>query len=108
MIPPFPFMGFPNNYTYNRQTKNQPIQNNNYDNNINKNADFRSIKGQTINDNTKEEQNFNFRSSNNFIDLFGIKLASDDLIILALLFFLYNEKVDDSFLFIALIMLLLS
>lgn len=57
---------------------------------------------------TKEEQESNSRSSNDYIDLFGIKLASDDLIILGLLFFLYNEKVDDTFLFIALIMLLLS
>ena len=57
---------------------------------------------------TKKEQEYNSRSSNDMFDLFGIKLATDDLIILALIFFLYNEKVDDIYLFIALILLLLN
>ena len=56
----------------------------------------------------KEEPEYNPRSSNDSIDFFGIRLAQDDLIILGLLFFLYNEKVDDTFLFIILILLLLS
>ena len=58
--------------------------------------------------NTKKEQESNSCSSDNLFDFFGLKLASDDLIIIALLFFLYNEKVNDTYLFIALIMLLLS
>lgn len=36
------------------------------------------------------------------------RLYNDDIIILALLFFLYTEKVNDTYLFIALFMLLLS
>ncbi|MBP3255373.1 MAG: hypothetical protein J6M60_02650 [Clostridia bacterium] len=36
------------------------------------------------------------------------RLYNDDLIIIALLFFLYTEKVNDTYLFIALIMLLMS
>ena len=56
----------------------------------------------------KKEQESNSCSSDNLFDFFGLKLASDDLIIIALLFFLYSEKVNDTYLFIALIMLLLS
>lgn len=41
-------------------------------------------------------------------DLFGIRLFSDDLLILAVLYFLYSEGVKDPELFIALILLLIS
>ena len=41
-------------------------------------------------------------------EFMGIKLYSDDILILLLLFFLYSEKVDDQWLYITLIMLLLS
>lgn len=49
--------------------------------------------------NTTDEQVF---------EIFGIKLASDDLLILALLFFLYKEEVKDIYLYITLILLLIS
>ena len=42
------------------------------------------------------------------IEILGIKLYQDDLIILGLLFFLYKEEVKDESLFISLILLLLS
>ena len=41
-------------------------------------------------------------------EIFGIKLCSDDILLICLIFFLYNEGVKDEFLFIALILLLLS
>ena len=41
-------------------------------------------------------------------EILGIQLFLDDLIILSLLFFLYQEGVQDELLFIALIFLLLS
>ncbi len=41
-------------------------------------------------------------------EIFGIKLYFDDLLIIALIFFLYNEGVRDNLLFISLILLLLS
>ncbi len=43
-----------------------------------------------------------------WFDLFGIKLYFDDVLILSLLFFLYNEEVKDEGLFLALILLLIS
>ncbi len=47
-------------------------------------------------------------SSEQFFDIFGIRLYFDDILILCLLFFLYQEEVQDQFLFIALLLLLLS
>lgn len=41
-------------------------------------------------------------------EIFGIKLYLDDIMILGLLFFLYQENVQDELLYIALILLLLS
>ena len=41
-------------------------------------------------------------------EILGIKLHYDDILLLCLIFFLYNEGVKDEFLFIALILLLLS
>lgn len=43
-----------------------------------------------------------------WLDLFGIKLYFDDVLILSLLFFLYREQVKDEGLFLALVMLLIS
>ena len=42
------------------------------------------------------------------IDIFGISLYYDDILLICLLFFLYNEGVKDQYLFISLILLLLS
>lgn len=70
--------------------------------------------------NNKENEQENFFCSNNidfndtdeykedFFDFFGLKLASDDVLILALLFFFYKEDVKDTYLYIALLLLLLS
>lgn len=61
--------------------------------------------------------NFNFINFDNLlssntnepiIEIFGIKLYLDDLIILSILFLLYKEGVQDELLFISLILLLLS
>ena len=43
-----------------------------------------------------------------WLDLFGIKLYFDDVLILSLLFFLYKEEVKDEGLFLALALLLIS
>ena len=41
-------------------------------------------------------------------EIFGIKLYYDDILLICLIFFLYQEGVQDDFLFIALVLLLLS
>ncbi len=52
----------------------------------------------------------NFFSINNDgkINLFGFSLYSDDLLIIAILFFLYSQNVNDKYIYIALFLLLLS
>ena len=40
--------------------------------------------------------------------LFGFSLYIDDLLILAILFLLYSQEVNDKFIYIALIMLLIN
>lgn len=42
------------------------------------------------------------------INIFGLELHFDDLLILGLLFFLYKEEVKDNYLYIVLLMLLFS
>ena len=43
-----------------------------------------------------------------FFELFGLKLYFDDILLICLIFFLYEEGVKDDELFISLILLLLS
>ena len=59
----------------------------------------------------RSKKDFSKKSStkdNVWLDLFGIKLYFDDVLILSLLFFLYQEEVKDEGLFLALVMLLIS
>lgn len=41
-------------------------------------------------------------------EIFGLKIYFDDLLLLCILFFLYQEGIQDEYLFIALMLLLLS
>lgn len=57
----------------------------------------------------EENRNCNFKEDDDEVfEIFGIKLHFDDLLIIALLFFLYKEEVKDQYLYISLILLLLS
>ena len=47
-------------------------------------------------------------NDNSIFEIFGIKLHSDDILLICLIFFLYKEGVKDEYLFISLILLLLS
>lgn len=49
-----------------------------------------------------------FGNEANCFEVFGITLHFDDILIICLLLFLYNEGVKDQLLFVSLIMLLLS
>ena len=59
-------------------------------------------KNSTNNERKKEEDRLPI------FEIFGIKLYFDDILLVALIFFLYDEGVQDNMLFIALILLLLS
>ena len=43
-----------------------------------------------------------------FFEIFGLKLYFDDILLICIIFFLYNEGVKDQWLFVTLILLLLS
>ena len=60
------------------------------------------------NSNLEKNRSNNKSDDNVWLDLFGIKLYFDDVLILSLLFFLYNEEVKDEGLFLALVLLLIS
>jgi len=98
----------PSNISINHQHKN-----NNKNHVYNNTNNYSNLDNYTINQTTKENDNKNDNENNDigynqFFEIFGIKLYFDDLLILALLFFLYKEEVKDSYLYIILFMLLLS
>ena len=120
----YPYFSFPyfRRYTvpsYNYQSKNTTsIKKNSHESSqefCNKSSS--NIKKDNIN-NSKTHYGFSFldnfinqndRDENeSYFDLFGLKLYNDDLLLIGLIFFLYKEDVKDQYLFIALILLLLS
>lgn len=98
------------NQQYNQQQfqqNKQQQQNNSQYHNINQNQNQK--QNQNENQNQKKEENrglFDFDSP--LFQILGIDLYFDDILILCLLFFLYQEGVKDQGLFISLILLLLS
>ena len=80
--------------------------------NFNTNNSLRtSTPNYEANDTTpKTHKKNNSKSINDtyFFELFGLKLYFDDVLLICLMFFLYNEGVRDNELFLSLILLLLS
>ena len=99
----FPHFPFPNNigyYSYNSNCyKNSPNKQNS--------SSKTELKSET---NTTIEAKKNNSKNNDdcFFELFGLKLYFDDVLLICLIFFLYQEGVKDEELFISLILLLLS
>ena len=81
---------------YIQKTHKEKLISNCMDNKINKEYNY---------DLDKKENKKNKQADSNFL---GFSLAFDDLLILAILFFLYKEKNEDPYLYIALILLLLN
>ena len=130
-----PFFGFPYNnfYINNRKLPYLPYKDSYNRNNLfstpsSFNRSFYSVKDRHISDksvafespvsdmfssinksdqvNKKDSHNESY--DNYFFEIFGLKLYFDDIMIICLLFFLYEEGVNDQELFISLILLLLS
>lgn len=51
---------------------------------------------------------FTGNSNMDYIEICGFRIATDDLLLLGIIFCLYKEGVEDQLLFICLILLLLS
>ncbi len=118
-----PFLGYPFNgfYNYNRRNSYYPY-------NLSYNKNIAPVKSNVPNTSpsikeplpesqpmsSKQSRNDEKRDSNSepfdnyFFEIFGLKLYFDDILLICLLFFLYEEGVKDQELFISLILLLLS
>lgn len=94
----FPRYGFPFPYL-------NPYRKYNYYNTFKKNN---KTSSSNFNVTTNKEKNIQNNNTDVWLDIFGIKLYSDDILILSLLYFLYEEEVKDEGLFLALVLLLIS
>ena len=108
-MPNYPFFGFKNRYFpykyYNYSTYKKKYNPIDY---ISKTkSPYKELEEAPIPPSTNLD-NEALSKGDQFFSILGIRLYFDDLIILALLFFLYNEKVKDEGLFLCLILLLLS
>lgn len=121
----FPFFKFPYpNYYYRhyphpypmkqRETPKQKVEDDEENKEMEKDTETRHFESKKISSKYHSFANFNVSNlfSSNLeepiLEILGIQLYLDDIIILSLLFFLYTEGVQDELLFIALILLLLS
>lgn len=103
---------FSNRYNVNNNFNNCNTHSNHFNNDtFNNNCNFTNAKNNCNNSPNNYTISINDTDSydyEQFINIFGFKLYFDDLLILALLFFLYKEEVKDESLYIALILLLLT
>ena len=108
----FPYFGYPyhrpyyqyynNSKNYVDIQKNIPEQENCETNQTSKNIDEKKVQRDlnSLDNNSKN-------TDTPIFEIFGFKLYSDDLIILAVLFLLYEQNVKDEMLYIILFLLLL-
>ena len=107
-MPRFPGYGLPFQYY-------RPYARNNFYNNYTPNSIINETTPPTLpvsEETPKLEENRSTKNAKQedpvWLDIFGIKLYFDDVLILSLLFFLYKEEVKDEGLFLALVLLLIS
>lgn len=82
--------------------------NSNIHNNSNTHCNSNSCDNSNFHNGSSHIDDCNIDEEQECFEIFGLKLYFDDLLIIALLFFLYQEEVKDSYLYISLILLLLS
>lgn len=106
-FPPRPYMFHPQSVNHKNQNNNMHTdkQNHKQTNNFSNNY-YKKEKPSTFTETSSSDNNDD--DDNTFFEIFGIKLHSDDILLICLIFFLYKEGVKDEYLFISLILLLLS
>ena len=112
----YPYIGYPFNKNYYRYFNQKP--NSDYYNSINKNTTYLSQSNSySLNEKVSNNDDIAYstkrsnnekKSNSEYIDIFGIRLHFDDILLILLIYFLYSEGVKDFGLFITLILLLLS
>lgn len=111
----FPFYGYPYNYPYYRYYNKYNNTSNLYPESTPQ-VQAQENKSESKKDSVINSNEFNNTTSSKFssnpedaiFEIFGIKLYLDDLIILGILFFLYQQNVNDQMLYIILFLLLFS
>lgn len=113
----YPYGGLPYYNKYSRYGYHYPSYNNLVQPSYNKNIKQKTnTKNETpknhvnsSNDNFyNNKANFDSNSDSPLFNMFGISLYFDDILLICLIFFLYNEGVEDEWLYIVLILLLLG
>ena len=123
-FPSFISRPYYNNYRYTRNHtnfNNRPSTNTHFENiqNVSRaNSNFENMQSiSRANSHFENTQNFSNKNyfknkdkkkDDSIFEIFGLKLHQDDLLLIGLILFLYTEGVKDEFLFISLILLLLS
>ena len=122
MVANYPYFGLPNYMRYMnpsaykniQQQKQEYIRNNSRAQPQNKNPYYSTPYTQNNRQNSQASMNSpkkekaKQQESPPLFSFFGINLYYDDVLILCILFFLYNEKVNDPYLFFTLVLLLLT
>lgn len=125
MIPNYPYFGLPNYMryinpnNYPQQHPNMSNIKNSYSATINQySPNFQRAEVNNYNNKAKSRatkingfSDFNKQNSTQpypIFNLLGLNIYFDDILIVCILFFLYSEHVDDPFLFIVLVLLLMS
>lgn len=65
-------------------------------------------KNENIDQNERNSNNKQKTKSTDYLEILGIKLHFDDILLILLIYFLYTEGVKDIYLFFTLILLLLG
>ena len=91
----------PSAYNIHSKTGPKPI-NNDYNSVKSKSSSYKNNITPPKKEKAKQQE------SSPLFSFFGINLYYDDVLILCILFFLYNEKVNDPYLFFTLVLLLLT
>ena len=104
-----PFFRFPfqyNPYYYSKyQSTYNPYHCNKESYNILETTNSKILTKSPLED---KKNNSKSNTDNYLFELFGLKLYIDDVIIISILFFLYEEGIKDNELFISLLLLLLT
>ena len=103
-FPPFSSIYYPRNTFYKTPPRNYGVSSNSFRDRISQSLPKENPK--LIKPDTPPGSKHD--SDTQYFDILGIRLYFDDILILCLLFFLYQEEVNDNLLFIALLLLLLS
>lgn len=111
----YPYIGYPFNKNYYRYFNQSPVANH-YNNLARNNTYLNQATSNSSEDHnynnedssSNKRTNDNKKSNSEYIDILGIRLHFDDILLILLIYFLYSEGVKDFGLFITLILLLLS